>query len=107
MKSGEKKRGNMTYRVTGEDGAIHWINSVFNLSYSSGNVYQFYASFVNMDELKAMEQAKGEIRRMYEAAVEDAKLVVWEFDIVNHRVIMAENEFSMYDYRKVQSSKSY
>src|SRR5574344_136667 len=105
MKSGEKKRGNMTYRVTGEDGAIHWINSVFNLSYSSGNVYQFYASFVNMDELKAMEQAKGEIRRMYEAAVEDAKLVVWEFDIVNHRVIMAENEFSMYDYRKFNLPK--
>lgn len=49
---------------------------------------------------KAAETERQKARRMYEAAVEEARLVVWEYDIQNHRVIMADNEFTQYDYRK-------
>ena len=100
VKSGKKKEGNSTYRITGADGKRHWVNNLFRKAYEHNGVQYYYASFVDMDEQIAAENARTEARMMYEAAVEDAKLVVWEYDIINHRVIMAENEFTEYDYRK-------
>lgn len=52
------------------------------------------------DAMRAAMEDRNDIRKMYEAAVKEANLVVWEFDIINHRIIMAENEFTEYDYRK-------
>ncbi len=40
------------------------------------------------------------IQKMYEAAVQETKLTVWEFDIQKHRIIMAENEFTKQDENK-------
>ena len=100
VNDGIQKLGNAAYRISGEDGAYHWVNNQFRFAYIKENVFHYYASFTDLDELKAAEQSKNEIRRMYEAAVEDANLVVWEYDIINHRIIMAENEFTEYDYRK-------
>ena len=39
-------------------------------------------------------------QQMYEAAVDEAHLAIWEYDISSHRVTMSENEFTRYDYRK-------
>jgi signal transduction histidine kinase/CheY-like chemotaxis protein len=100
VRSGEKKEGSATYRVDGEDGAPHWINNQFRRAYSKNGVQYYYSSFVCLDQQRAAEAARGEARRMYEAAVEDAKLVVWEYDIPARRIVMAENEFTQYDYRK-------
>ncbi len=49
---------------------------------------------------KQEENARTEVRRIYESAVEEARLVVWEYDISRHRITMAENEYTQYDYRK-------
>jgi len=54
-------------------------------------------------DVTAEKEAEAQInksRMMYEAAVEQAKLVVWEYDIINHKVIMFDNDFTKYDYRK-------
>jgi PAS domain-containing protein len=50
-------------------------------------------------EKQALEDRRN-ARRMYEAAVEEAQLVVWQYDLIHHRVTMADNEFTQYDYRK-------
>jgi signal transduction histidine kinase/PAS domain-containing protein/ActR/RegA family two-component response regulator len=100
VSEGRQKMGDASYRVTGEDGCIHWVNNQFCFAYVRNGVSCFYASFTDLDELKKAEQAHNEARRMYEAAVEDTNLVVWEYDIPNRRIIMAENEFTQYDYRK-------
>ena len=97
---GDKTEGSATYRVSGEDGKLHWVNNQFRKAYVRGGIQYYYGSFVSLDEQKNAERARDAARQMYESAVEEAKLVVWEYDIRNHRVIMAENEFSRYDYRK-------
>jgi len=100
VKSGARELGNVVYRVAGEDGEPHWVNNQFRRAYVRDGVQYYYASFVGLDGQIAAENARKEARRMYEAAVEATNLVVWEYDIDNHRIIMAENEFTEYDYRK-------
>lgn len=98
--SGGKPQGDATYRVIDGQGRYHWVNNRFRSAYERNGVRYFYASFTNLDTQKAAEASKNEAYRMYEQAVEEAKLVVWEYDILDHRVIMSENEFTRYDYRK-------
>jgi signal transduction histidine kinase/CheY-like chemotaxis protein len=100
VKSGEKDTGDVSYCVTGEDGGIHWVNNQFRRAYVSDGIQYYYSSFTGLDKLKLSEEERNRVNLMYQAAVEDAKLVVWEYDICNHRVTMAENEFTKYDYRK-------
>lgn len=90
----------MAYRVIGEDGKLHWVNNQFRPAYIENGVSYYYASFVDLDQQKEAEQDRLKAKTMYEAAVEEAKLVVWEYDIRAHRITMAENEFTSYDYRK-------
>ena len=100
VKRGEKETGSATYRVLAEDGRLHWVNNQFRRAYVKNGIQYYYSSFADMDEQKDAEAARTEARKMYEAAVEDAKLVVWKYEIDSHRVIMAQNEFTEYDYRK-------
>ena len=100
VRCGDKAEGSSTYRIIGTDGIKHWVNILFRKAYEHEGIQHYYASFVDMDDKIEAENARTEARMMYEAAVEDAQLVVWEYDIINHRVIMAENEFTEYDYRK-------
>ena len=100
IKTGRKERGSATYRVRGEDGNTHWVNNQFRPAYVRDGVQYYYSSFAGVDDQFKAEQARSEARRLYEFAVEKTGLVVWEYDIVNHRVVMAENEFTEYDYRK-------
>lgn len=102
---GEKNEGNVAYRIWGEDGKLHWINNQFRPAYTDKGTSYFYASFTSLDSQKALDAARLEARKMYESTVEEAKLVVWEYDILNHRITMAENEFTAYDYRKFSLPK--
>jgi signal transduction histidine kinase/PAS domain-containing protein/BarA-like signal transduction histidine kinase len=98
--SGKQSEGNVSYRVIGEDGRLHWVNNQFRPAYVENGISYYYASFVDLDSQKEAEQERLKAKTMYEAAVEEAKLVVWEFDIPARRITMAENEFTSYDYRK-------
>lgn len=63
--------------------------------------HEAFALYVeDITELKQAELDAVKNRSMYEAAVEDARLVVWEYDIAEHRVIMSNNDFTQHDYRK-------
>ena len=90
VKNGEKEQGRATYRVDGEDGSSHWVDNQFRKAYEESGVQYYYASFVGLDGLKRAEETRDEARRMYESAVEDSKLVVWEYDIPAHRIIMRQ-----------------
>ena len=100
VSSGERREGSVTYRITGEDGKLYWVNNQFRRAFERDGRRYYYASFVDMDEQVAAENERSEVQKMYEAAIEEAHLVIWEYDIKNHRIIMAENEFTEYGYRK-------
>ncbi len=100
VKTGKKDHNSVTYRVMGEDGDFHWVGNRFRRAYKRDGIQYYYASFMDFDKLKKAEQRTEETRKMYEAAVEKSNLVVWEYDIKKHRITMAENEFTQYDYRK-------
>ncbi len=59
-----------------------------------------FACLSDVTAEKEAETEREKNRRMYEAAVEDVNLVVWEYDIPARRVVMADNEFTHYDHRK-------
>ena len=101
-----QKLGNAAYRVRGEDGSMHWVNNQFRFAYKRANIEYYYASFTGLDLLKSAEQSRDETRKMCEAAIEESKLVIWEYYIQQHLVVMAENEFTKYDYRKFNLPKA-
>jgi signal transduction histidine kinase/ActR/RegA family two-component response regulator len=117
----ENRMFGMRFRVLDGNDSYIWIGIRANHISLGPDTERFFAAYYNVDayisrqlmletrgeelsslleELKAAEQSRDEIRKMYEAAVEDANLVVWEYDIIDHRIIMAENESTEYDYRK-------
>jgi signal transduction histidine kinase/ActR/RegA family two-component response regulator len=106
VRDGKKSLGNAAYCVIGEDGKQHWVNNLFRSAYELDGTQYYYSSFTGLDELKATEAERRKADLMYEAAVEDAKLVVWEYDIVKHTITMAENDFTKYDYRKFNLPKT-
>ena len=90
----------LTCRIRRDDGSYNWTGIQANHMPLGNGTERFYASYVDLDAQKAAERAREEAYRMYEAAVEEGKLVVWEYDIPNRRIVMAQNEFTAYDYRK-------
>ena len=52
-----------------------------------------------------IDAAERDIKQMHESAIKTAKLVVWEYDIANHRVIMSDEEVTKNDYVKFKISK--
>jgi signal transduction histidine kinase len=100
VNSGLKSEGDVAYRIIGSDGKNHWVNNQFRFVYEQDGVRYYYASFTDLDTQKEAENARIETQQMYEAAIEEAKLAVWEYDLVHRRVIMAENTFTAYDHRK-------
>ena len=90
----------LTCRICRDDGSYSWMGIQANHMPLDDGTERFYASYVDLDAQKAAERDREDARRMYEAAVEEGKLVVWEYDIPNRRIVMAKNEFTAYDYRK-------
>ena len=49
---------------------------------------------------KQVEAAERSSKQIYEDAVKAAKIVVWEYDIPNRRLVMSDDEFTRTDYAK-------
>jgi PAS domain S-box-containing protein len=47
--------GNVDYRVTGQDGKLHWINIRFRPAYRKDGLNYWYSSYTNLDEQKKAE----------------------------------------------------
>ena len=97
--NGESSFGESVVRIrVGEDEPYRWFHcSLLGVKQTDQTVL-VYTVYVDVTAEKDAEALNREMRMMYEAAVESAKLVVWEYDIQKHRVIMADNEFNRYDY---------
>jgi len=94
VSNGQKKEGRVIYRALCGDGKQHWLSALFRQAYEQDGQQFFYTTFVDMDELKNLEDARDENRKRYEAAVEEANLTIWEYDIKKHQIVIADNEFS-------------
>jgi signal transduction histidine kinase/CheY-like chemotaxis protein len=100
VNEGLKVQGSAIYRIIGEDGNLYWVNNQFRRAYELNGIQYYYAAFVDMDELKNAEAARDEAQRIYETAVDKVQLVIWEYDILRHRVIMGNSKHTVYDWLK-------
>ena len=48
--------GNVDYRVTGNDGILHWINIHLRYAYAIDDIKYYYASYNNLDKEKTIEE---------------------------------------------------
>lgn len=59
-----------------------------------------YLAYTDIDALMKAEAELRDSRRIYAATVSAARLVMWEYDIPAHRVIMSDDSFTSGDYPK-------
>ena len=101
ISNGESPSGESVVRIrTTEDADYRWFHCSLLGVKQADQTMLIYTVYVDVTAEKHAEALHREMRMMYESAVESAKLVVWEYDILRHRVIMADNEFSRYDYSR-------
>lgn len=70
-----------------------------------GDHFMVFGCITDVTETQNAYITEKKSRQMYEAAVETGKLVVWEYDLRTHEVIMSDNDFSHYDYKKFNLPK--
>lgn len=83
---------------------MRWYRLVSRTTGVPGNVMVFSCLTDVTDEMEAQAKA-AEAQRMFNAVIDEARLVVWEYDIPEHRVIMSEGDFSRNDYKKFGLSR--
>ncbi len=89
-----------TYRRIEPDGSCRWIRVEGQGAVLSQGVMQCYLWYLDVTKERMVLEESQHSRKRYEAAVEMANMVAWEYDIQKHRVVMMENESMEYDYRK-------
>jgi signal transduction histidine kinase/PAS domain-containing protein len=91
---GRKEQGSVVYRITGEDGEVHWVSNEFRRAYQQDGVQFYYASFIDMDRQVAAEQEILRDKQMYEDATQSAKLIIWSYDVQTHRAAMLQSGYT-------------
>ena len=66
--------GDVTYRVIGEDGVLHWVNGHFRPAYRKDGILHYYASFTAMDAQKAAEARLADSQRALHEAVANSDI---------------------------------
>ena len=94
VSSGRKPEGDVSYRVNGEDGRLHWVNNQFRFAYSRDGADYYYASFVSLDAEKMSEQEILKAQQMYDDATSTAKLIIWTYDINARRVELMQSGYT-------------
>jgi signal transduction histidine kinase/ActR/RegA family two-component response regulator len=89
-----KKEGSVTYRIVGEDGNLYWVNNQFRPAYKKDGIQYYYASFVDMDELKNSEQEILKAKQIYDDAASVAKLIIWNYDVTKRQAIMLKTGYT-------------
>ena len=98
---GENRYANVEYRLKdAASGKYIWLHAEGRTVEETNGALTSYVRYGNVTPRKEAERAILEGRMLYETAAEAAKLVVWEYDIPNRRVVMTDNEFSTRDYTK-------
>lgn len=89
----------LEYRFTKDQGKTYHYYRFEARTISQENCVMAFICILDITAEKLVEFERKRIRQMYEAAVENANLVVWEYNINQKRITMADNEFTQYDYR--------
>ncbi len=87
---GQEKEGSALYRVTGEDGRLHWVSNQFRPAFKANGFEYSYASFTDMDRVKNGDLEILKTQEMYADATATAKLIVWTYDIKTHLTTMMD-----------------
>jgi signal transduction histidine kinase/CheY-like chemotaxis protein/PAS domain-containing protein len=95
VNAGSKEQGSVVYRITGEDGQLHFVSNQFRKAVMSGGVQYYYASFIDMDEQMAVEQELFQDKQMYANATLSAKLIIWTYDIARHQARMMQSGYTL------------
>lgn len=78
--------GSVDFRVRGSDGDWHWLNMKFRRAYKKKTIQYYYAFYNDIDERKRIEQRLVQGKQAYENVALDANLVIWNYDMVQHRI---------------------
>ena len=94
VKEKKKQQGSVVYRVIGEDGKRHWVSNQFCAAECMDGVQYYYASFIDMDKQLAAEQELLRDKQMYDDAAKSARLFIWSYDIVSHRLALMQSGYT-------------
>jgi len=101
LSSGEKSKGNVIYRINGEDGKLHWVANQFCQAGRVNGVLLYYASFTDMDDQISAEQVLQQDKLMYDDAAKTAKLIIWSYDIATKKATMMQSGYTEEICRKL------
>ena len=85
VKNDSIRQGSVSYRVTGEDGALHWINMQFRYAYTEEDIRYCYASYSDLDEQKQAEERLAESRSALHEAVSNSDIQFFTYFPGRHR----------------------
>ncbi|MCI2049501.1 MAG: ATP-binding protein [Lachnospiraceae bacterium] len=71
-----------------------WAHVEGNLILSLDGMGVAYLAYTDITELASAASKLQESRKLYENAVKSARLVLWEYDVANHRITFADNELT-------------
>lgn len=101
VSSGEKTQGNVVYRVTGEDGKLHWVANQFCRTERMEGIQYYYASFTDMDDQIAAEQMLQQNKLMYDDATKSSKMIIWAYDPASKSAKMMQSGYTEEICRKL------
>lgn len=82
------------YRIVTPHRHIHWLSNQIRKGFVRDGYQYFYASGTNIDARKRAEQDMLMIRRMYDDAAAEAKLIIWNYDPAAHSVTMMSSGYT-------------
>lgn len=77
-----------------EKGSYQWMRIKGSKARRENDEEYIYFTFTNEDELKSAENREKTLRQMYVSSVDNARLVVWEFDLHTHTVHFAKSSYT-------------
>ena len=83
-----------------QTGKYVWVHVEGRLHREKTGEDYLYLAYTDIDALMKAEAELRDSRRIYAATVRAARLVMWEYDIPEHRVIMSDDSFTSRDYPK-------
>ena len=85
-------------RIRG-DSAYRWLRMDLSAMRSRDSVMAYFC-VSDITAEKEIDRERAKLQRLYESAVGEAEMIVWEYDIRTHRITMADNEATATDFLK-------
>lgn len=96
-----KKTATGQYRFhVRQDNGYHWFSVHGNVTKEPSGDQIVYFTYTDIDALMKAELELEERRRMYSTAVKTAQLMIFEYDIPHHRLIMSDDPTTQAECRK-------